>query len=115
MEMIKPKIHLLIETVDVVVGSEYGIELGKRCGHTINKIYTLMNMWNQHCRTLGESAHRVVSKSLEELLEELGLHEPGSVGQSVKITLINSSGVKWLNAIHKICLLKQMEGNKQCM
>jgi hypothetical protein len=112
MEMIKPKIHLLIESADVVVGSEYGVELGRRCVHTMKKIYKLMDMWNQHCGTLGESAHQVVSKSLEELLEELGLHEERSVGQSVKITLINSSGVKWLNAIHKICLLKQMEGNK---
>ena len=112
MDLIKPKIHLLIETVDVVVGSEYGVDLGKRCAHTMKKIYKLMDMWNQHCQTLGESAHQVVSKSLEELLEELGLHEERSVGQSVKITLINSSGVKWLNAIHKICLLKEIEGNK---
>lgn len=112
MEMIKPKIHLLIETADVVVGSEYGTELGKRCAHTMKKIYKLMDMWNQHCQTLGESAHQTVSKSLEELLEELGLHEERSFGQSVKITLINSSGVKWLNAIHKICLLKEIEGNK---
>jgi|APGre2960657404_1045060.scaffolds.fasta_scaffold41121_2 hypothetical protein len=112
MEMIKPKIHLLIESADVVVGSEYGVELGRRCVHTMKKIYKLMDMWNQHCGTLGESAHQVVSKSLEELLEELGLDENRSVGQPVKITLINSSGVKWLNAIHKICLLKQMEGNK---
>jgi len=113
MEMIKPKMHLLIETADVVVGSEYGIELGKRCAHTMKKIYKLMDMWNQHCQTLGESAHQVVSKSLEELLEELGLEDnESSLSLSTKITLLNSSGVRWLNAIHKICLLKQMEGNK---
>lgn len=112
MEMIKPKIHLLIESADVVVGSEYGVELGKRCAHTMKKIYKLMDMWNQHCGTLGESAHQAVSKSLEELLEKLGVDEESVIGKPIKMTLLNSSGVKWLNAIHKICLLKQMEGNK---
>ena len=103
--ILKPNVSLFVESTEIVSGSPEGIELGRRCVKTMMKVYELRDMWKEYCGSLGEAAHKVISESLQELLDELGMDTPETpLGQTTTITLLNSSGVSWLNSIHRICL-----------
>lgn len=102
--ILKPNVSLFVESTEIVSGSPEGIEIGRRCVRTMMKVYRLMGMWT-YCGSIGKAAHKVISESLQELLNKLGMDTPETpLGETTTMTLLNLRGVAWLNSIHRICL-----------